>query len=246
MPLGTVKSRVRLALVALRRELDRRAAGEAAAMSDRTSARPATRSGTWRRCSSLGALDPDEMAAVREHLADCDDAHAEVLELGEAATRCSDRRARRAAGRRSRHGCWPPPRPTSTPGATRRRPCRSASRAVIASPRAAGRRARCAAPGRRRPAARRRPRHPRRPDRRPSTSRPSGPGGGRVRLAPRRRRRDRRRRARRLERSRCARTCERRRPTGTASSRRSTLAAQPGSVTALIAGRGGVRRRASG
>jgi hypothetical protein len=33
-----------------------------------------------------GALDPDDMAAVREHLADCDDAHAEVLGLGEAAT----------------------------------------------------------------------------------------------------------------------------------------------------------------
>ena len=33
-----------------------------------------------------GALDPDEMDAVREHLAGCDDAHAELLELGEAAT----------------------------------------------------------------------------------------------------------------------------------------------------------------
>ena len=33
-----------------------------------------------------GTLDPDEMDAVREHLAGCDDAHAEVLELGEAAT----------------------------------------------------------------------------------------------------------------------------------------------------------------
>ncbi len=33
-----------------------------------------------------GALDPDEMDAVREHLADCEDAHAELLELGEAAT----------------------------------------------------------------------------------------------------------------------------------------------------------------
>ena len=30
-----------------------------------------------------GALDPDEMAAVREHLAGCDDAHAELTELGE-------------------------------------------------------------------------------------------------------------------------------------------------------------------
>ena len=33
-----------------------------------------------------GALDPDEMDAVREHLAGCDDAHAELLQLGEAAT----------------------------------------------------------------------------------------------------------------------------------------------------------------
>ena len=33
-----------------------------------------------------GTLDPDEMGAVREHLADCEDAHAEILELGEAAT----------------------------------------------------------------------------------------------------------------------------------------------------------------
>ena len=33
-----------------------------------------------------GALDPNEMDAVREHLAGCDDAHAELLELGEAAT----------------------------------------------------------------------------------------------------------------------------------------------------------------
>jgi len=33
-----------------------------------------------------GALDPDEMDAVREHLAGCDDAHAEMLELGEVAT----------------------------------------------------------------------------------------------------------------------------------------------------------------
>jgi anti-sigma factor RsiW len=32
-----------------------------------------------------GALDPDEMAAVREHLAGCDDAHAELAELGESA-----------------------------------------------------------------------------------------------------------------------------------------------------------------
>ncbi len=32
-----------------------------------------------------GALDPDEMDAVRAHLADCEDAHAEILELGEAA-----------------------------------------------------------------------------------------------------------------------------------------------------------------
>ncbi len=30
----------------------------------------------------LGALDADEMAAVREHLAGCDDAHAEIAELG--------------------------------------------------------------------------------------------------------------------------------------------------------------------
>ncbi len=33
-----------------------------------------------------GALDPDEMDAVREHLAGCDDAHAELLELGVAVT----------------------------------------------------------------------------------------------------------------------------------------------------------------
>jgi anti-sigma-K factor RskA/putative zinc finger protein len=33
-----------------------------------------------------GALDPDQMDAVRAHLADCDDAHDEVLQLGEAAT----------------------------------------------------------------------------------------------------------------------------------------------------------------
>jgi anti-sigma-K factor RskA len=33
-----------------------------------------------------GALDADEMDAVREHLADCEDAHAELEELGEAAT----------------------------------------------------------------------------------------------------------------------------------------------------------------
>jgi anti-sigma factor RsiW len=33
-----------------------------------------------------GALDPDEMDAVREHLAGCDDAHADLSELGEAAT----------------------------------------------------------------------------------------------------------------------------------------------------------------
>jgi hypothetical protein len=32
-----------------------------------------------------GALDPGEMDAVREHLAGCDDAHAELIELGEAA-----------------------------------------------------------------------------------------------------------------------------------------------------------------
>jgi hypothetical protein len=32
------------------------------------------------------ALDPDEMAAVREHLADCPDAHDELLAFGEAAT----------------------------------------------------------------------------------------------------------------------------------------------------------------
>ena len=32
-----------------------------------------------------GALDPDEMAAVRDHLAGCDDAHAELDELGESA-----------------------------------------------------------------------------------------------------------------------------------------------------------------
>jgi anti-sigma-K factor RskA len=37
-----------------------------------------------------GALDPDEMAAVREHLADCDDAHAEVMELGQAASSLLD------------------------------------------------------------------------------------------------------------------------------------------------------------
>ena len=42
-----------------------------------------------------GALDPDEMDAVREHLADCDDAHAELLELAEAAgSRCSRRPSR--------------------------------------------------------------------------------------------------------------------------------------------------------
>jgi hypothetical protein len=34
----------------------------------------------------LGALEPSEMAAVREHLAGCTDAHRELLELGEAAT----------------------------------------------------------------------------------------------------------------------------------------------------------------
>lgn len=34
----------------------------------------------------LDALEPAEMAAVREHLADCTDAHLELLELGEAAT----------------------------------------------------------------------------------------------------------------------------------------------------------------
>jgi hypothetical protein len=33
-----------------------------------------------------GALDADEMHAVREHLAGCEDAHAELSELGEAAT----------------------------------------------------------------------------------------------------------------------------------------------------------------
>ena len=32
-----------------------------------------------------GVLDPDEMAGVREHLAGCDDAHAELTELGESA-----------------------------------------------------------------------------------------------------------------------------------------------------------------
>jgi hypothetical protein len=34
----------------------------------------------------LDALEPDEMAAVREHLAGCTDAHLELLELGEAGT----------------------------------------------------------------------------------------------------------------------------------------------------------------
>jgi len=34
----------------------------------------------------LDALEPDEMAAIREHLADCPDAHLELLELGEAGT----------------------------------------------------------------------------------------------------------------------------------------------------------------
>ena len=34
----------------------------------------------------LDALEPDEMAAVREHLAGCPDAHLELLELGEAGT----------------------------------------------------------------------------------------------------------------------------------------------------------------
>jgi hypothetical protein len=34
----------------------------------------------------LDALEPDEMAAVREHLPGCPDAHLELLELGEAAT----------------------------------------------------------------------------------------------------------------------------------------------------------------
>ncbi|OGO54537.1 MAG: hypothetical protein A2V85_10920 [Chloroflexi bacterium RBG_16_72_14] len=33
-----------------------------------------------------GALDPDEMDAIREHLAGCEDAHAELSGLGEAAT----------------------------------------------------------------------------------------------------------------------------------------------------------------
>ena len=33
-----------------------------------------------------GALDPDEMDAVREHLAGCDDPHLELVEFGEAAT----------------------------------------------------------------------------------------------------------------------------------------------------------------
>ncbi len=33
-----------------------------------------------------GALDEDEMDAVREHIADCDDQHVEIAELGEAAT----------------------------------------------------------------------------------------------------------------------------------------------------------------
>ena len=32
-----------------------------------------------------GALDPDEMDAVREHLAGCNDPHGELAELGEAA-----------------------------------------------------------------------------------------------------------------------------------------------------------------
>ena len=49
---------------------------------------------------AVDALDADEMAAVREHLADCPDAHEELLAFGEAATAAArDGRARRAAAR---------------------------------------------------------------------------------------------------------------------------------------------------
>ena len=85
-PLGTVKSRVRLGLLAMRAaltgEADRRAArrtrhDDAADAADRTTTRSTSpRSTSWARSSDA------EEAAVREHLATCPESHAEFEELG--------------------------------------------------------------------------------------------------------------------------------------------------------------------
>ena len=124
-----------------------------------------------------GALDPDEMDAVREHLADCDDAHAEVMELGEAATALLE----------SVEPVDPPasikPRLMAAAAAdlaAGRHPSTAAS-AIATAPAAAPVPAPPAETPVRRPARgrRRRRRPPRRHPRR-STSRPSGSGGVRA------------------------------------------------------------------
>ena len=72
---------------------------------------------------ALGALEPAEAAAVREHLATCDDAHAELLEHGEVAgSLLLDARARGAAGRPEGPPAWRPPRRTCARAGTRRPP----------------------------------------------------------------------------------------------------------------------------
>ena len=83
------------------------------------------------------------MAAVREHLAGCADAHAELARArARPRPRCSRPWSRPSRPRRSSRGCWPPPRRTSTRVATRRRPVPApaavAGAAAAAAPAATG------------------------------------------------------------------------------------------------------------
>ena len=220
VPLGTVKSRVRLALVALRRELGAVEIGRGGpAMTDR-------RTLTCDEIRDLaplfvtGALDPDEMDAVREHLAGCDDAHAELLELGEAATALLET-----------------VEPAEPPAALKSRLL-----AAAAADLESGRHPSTAARGRGTGRGARRQRHAtgadraatsagaaRRPRRRARTRRRS-----RFALGPRGRGRDRRGRARRLEHRAQQRALDAPQAYRSGVDQALDLAAQPGSVTALI------------
>ena len=80
VPLGTVKGRVRLGLASLRRRARGRGAGGLAMTERPVLDHEAVRdlAGLY----ALGALEPDEAAAVREHLAACALGHPEIDEAG--------------------------------------------------------------------------------------------------------------------------------------------------------------------
>ena len=56
----------------------------------------------------LGALEPADEAAVRAHLPTCDDAHAEIAELGGVLPALATSVPRSSRPPASRHGSWRP------------------------------------------------------------------------------------------------------------------------------------------